>query len=64
MEALSVTQVIGQKVLVAVVEVDDARSEAELARCLGDSGIPIVVRHAGALTYRTAGTSARPDTPG
>ncbi len=50
MEALSVTQAIGDKALIAVVEVDDARLAAELARCLSDSGVPAIE-----ITLRTAG---------
>lgn len=48
----SITQVIGEQALIAVVEVDDAPSAAELARCLRDAGVSaveITLRSPGAL---------------
>lgn len=53
MEALSVTHIVGEKALIAVVEIDDAGSASELARCLGDSGIPAIE-----ITLRTTAAIA------
>jgi 2-dehydro-3-deoxyphosphogluconate aldolase/(4S)-4-hydroxy-2-oxoglutarate aldolase len=57
MEPGSVTHEIGEKALVAVVEVDDAKSAGELARCLGDAGVPAIE-----ITLRTPNALASLET--
>ena len=42
MEHRSIADIVGEKALIAVVEVDDPASSGELARCLGDSGIAAI----------------------
>lgn len=42
MEALPISGLIGDKALVAVVEISDASAAAELARCLARAGVPAI----------------------
>lgn len=53
MEALPVTDTIGDKALVAVVEIDDAKLAVELAQRLANAGIPAIE-----ITLRTAAAVA------